>query len=101
MGENTSSQNFIKSEDGNHFYMRRDDDWLHVVIHRNDGEYIQNFERGYFITEYKKGEALINNIYGLNPDKGYLPSTEQEFKEAMFDAIFDLDIFQYAVSKTS
>ena len=99
MRENISNQKFIKSEDGNHFYMRRDDDWLHVVIHRDDGEYIQNFERGYYITEYRKGEALINNIYELNPDKGYLPSTEQEFKEAMFDAIFALDIFQYAVSK--
>ncbi len=101
MGENISNQKFIKSEDGNHFYMRRDEDWLHVVIHKKDGEYIQNFDDGYLISEYKKGEALINNIYGLNPDKGYLPSTAQEFKEAMFDAIFDLDIFQYAVSKTS
>jgi hypothetical protein len=99
MGENISSQKFIKSEDGNHFYMKRDEDWLHVVIYRKDGEYIQNFENGYYTSEYKKGEALINNIYGLNPKKGYLPSTEQEFKEAMFDAIFVLDIFQYAVSK--
>ena len=99
MGENTSSQKFIKSEDGNHFYMKRDDDWLHVVIYRKDGEYTQNFENVYYTSEYKKGEALINNICGLNPNKGYLPSTEQEFKEAMFDAIFALDIFQYAVSK--
>jgi len=101
MGENISNQKFIKSEDGNHFYMRRDEDWLHVVVYKKDGEYIQNFDDGYFISEYKKGKALINNIYGLNPDKGHLPSTEQEFKEAMFEAIFALDIFQYAVSKTS
>jgi hypothetical protein len=99
MVENILRSKFIKSKDGNHFYMKRNEDWLHVVIHRKDGECIQEFENVKVYSEYKRGEALVNSIYNLNPDKDHIPSTEQEFREAMLEAIFNLDIFQYAVTK--
>jgi len=91
------SHKFLKSEDGNHFYMRREEDWLHVVVHREDGEYVSFTEGAMWTAEYKRGECLINSIYAFNPDRDYLPSTEEEFSDAMRFAIFSLGIYQYAV----
>lgn len=90
---------YFKTKDETHYYMKRDQDYLHVVIHRTDCSTTQIVDDAEWQWDFKKGEALINNIWTLNPDKDLVPCTEQEFKEAMFDAIFDLDIFEYAVSK--
>lgn len=89
---------FLKSEDGNHFYMRREDDWLHVVVHREDGEYVTFTEDVMWTTEYKKGECLINNIYVFNPDRSYVPSTLDEFQDAVRFAVFSLGIYEFTVS---
>jgi hypothetical protein len=81
--------------------MKRREDFLHVVVYRNNFSSTQICENVDWQWDFKKGEALINNIWVLNPDKNYVSCTEQEFRENMFDAIFDLDIFEYAISKKS
>jgi len=88
---------FLKSEDGHHYYQRRENDWLHVVIYRESGVTTTYTEDGYWESEHKAGESLINSIYMLNPDKEYFVSDEEEFSQAIREAVLNLGIYKYTV----
>lgn len=97
--KNIHRENYLKSADGHHFYKRRESDWLHVVVHEIDGEYVSEDEDAIWTLEFKKNDSLINNIYILNDGKDYLPSNQGEFENALKKAIFNLDIFDFSFSK--
>ncbi len=89
---------YYRDKEREHYYKYSENTILHVLVRRKSRA-IRTVvdDRFHFETSAREKESLINS---LNPDEfsktDLIETSQDEFEEVLREAIFNLDIFEYA-----
>jgi hypothetical protein len=81
---------------GNHYYKIFDNGNVLHINHMNDGHYLINMIDDDDMDIMKHPEKY--NVFDFEPEK-ICESTKEEFETAIKEAIFELGLYEYVVSK--
>ena len=85
-----------KKQEEHHFYKQiSEKKVIHVVFVDKAGTVVSEQHGTTLYSDYDKNMALINNLDHF-PFGDLLPSTEEEFNEAIRKAYFELELYTYA-----